>query len=252
VWNYLGDPAYYYEPFAGGLAVLLARPRPGQYEFVGDTDGLITNFWRAAKADPDLVSEWADEPPNSIDRVARLGYFQQNLPWLVARLGADPHFYDVKLAGWYAWWQSCAIYGDCKTVSIRLDRPNGIFRERVRGNLHAYLRQLSARLSNVVIYHGHWDRLARCALRNRDRDTAVFLDPPYTAASGRQPGIYRSDSHAVGRYVHRWAVAAAKLGVKVALCGYAGEYEIPASWTEHVWTSMLGRGRGRERIWFSP
>src|SRR6202011_3430593 len=113
-----------------------------------------------------------------------------------------------------------------------------------------YVRQLAERLSQVVIYHGHWDRLARCALRTRERPTAVFLDPPYTAASGRQAGIYRTDSPTVAHYVHRWALAAAQLGVKVALCGYAGEYTIPSTWTEYAWNSQFGRGR--ERVWFSP
>jgi hypothetical protein len=83
-----------------------------------------------------------------------------------------------------------------------------------------------------------------------DGDTAVFLDPPYTASSGRRPGIYRTDSATVGRQVHRWALAAAQMGVKVALCGYAGEYQIPPTWSEHAWNSRFGRGR--ERVWFSP
>lgn len=49
IWQRLGDPTYYYEPFAGSLGCLLARPSPGRYEYVGDIDAQITNFWRAAK-----------------------------------------------------------------------------------------------------------------------------------------------------------------------------------------------------------
>ena len=36
VWEALGDPANYIEPFAGSLAVLLGRPRPGKVETVND------------------------------------------------------------------------------------------------------------------------------------------------------------------------------------------------------------------------
>src|SRR5689334_10050621 len=98
VWRRFGDPAYYFEPFVGGGAVLLARPRPGKYEFIGDADGLISNFWRAVKHAPDEVAEWADDPPSSIDKVARLAYLERQLPSLVARLEADHRYYDTKLA----------------------------------------------------------------------------------------------------------------------------------------------------------
>jgi hypothetical protein len=123
-------------------------------------------------------------------------------------------------------------------------------RERRLGTLCDYVRQLSERLSNVTVYYGNWTRLARCALRMRDRDTAIFLDPPYSKASGRRPGLYRTDSLSVAPYVKRWALAAAKLGIKVALCGYAHEHDMPADWEEVAWTSQCGGDK--ERIWFSP
>jgi DNA adenine methylase len=250
VWRRFGDPTYYFEPFVGGGAVLLARPRPGRYEYIGDLDGLISNFWRAAKHAPDEVAEWADDPPSSIDKVARLNHLKSRLSELVARLEADPDYYDTKLAGYYAYTQALAFYGGWETRSLRLDRPSGFFRERSRGTLYNYVRQLAQRLSNVTLYHGSWTRLARCALRMPGRDTAVFLDPPYSKASGRRPGLYNIDSLGVARYVRRWALAAAQLGVKVALCGYVGEHTIPPDWEEITWHAQWGGDK--ERIWFSP
>lgn len=61
--------------------------------------------------------------------------------------------------------------------------------------------------------------------------------------------LYAHDSLKVGQYVQRWALAAASADLKVALCGYAGEYNMPTSWEETQWDSNYGRGR--ERIWFS-
>jgi hypothetical protein len=45
--------------------------------------------------------------------------------------------------------------------------------------------------------------------------------------------------------------------LRIALCGYAGEHEMPG-WTEHAWKAARGYAseendnRERERIWFSP
>ena len=54
IWKRLGNPDYYYEPFAGVLGCLLRRPTPGKYEFVGDIGPYISNFLRAVKwAEPE-------------------------------------------------------------------------------------------------------------------------------------------------------------------------------------------------------
>ena len=46
--------------------------------------------------------------------------------------------------------------------------------------------------------------------------------------------------------------------LRIALCGYAGEHEMPKTWTEHAWKGARGyvaegnTNRELERIWFSP
>jgi DNA adenine methylase len=252
VWDRLGTPNWYFEPFAGSLAVLLGRPHPGRQEAVTDTDGLITNFWRSVQWAPDAVAEAADWPGNAIDLKARNKYLKAQYPGLLARLLADPRHYDPELAGWYAWCQSSAIHGSQRSSTLRLYKVDGVHRERDRGSLYGYYRDLSERLRYVTIHYGNWSRLARVArhcARLGQGDVAVFLDPPYVAAS-RKSGIYRQDSGTVAYRVHRWALAAAKWGVKVALAGYAGDYEMPKTWEEYAWASRFGRGR--ERLWFSP
>jgi hypothetical protein len=78
IWRAFGNVPNYVEPFAGSLAVLLARPSTPKVETVNDKDGLIANFWRAVKAAPDEVARWADWPVNEADLHARH-------QWLVAQ-----------------------------------------------------------------------------------------------------------------------------------------------------------------------
>jgi len=71
IWERFGDPANFVEPFAGSLAVLLARPTEPRIETVNDLDCHIANFWRAVQSDPDAVAKWCDWPVNEADLHAR-------------------------------------------------------------------------------------------------------------------------------------------------------------------------------------
>jgi hypothetical protein len=152
------------------------------------------------------------------------------------------------LAGWYAWCQSSALHGSQRSSTLRLLKAgDGVHRERDRGSLYGYYRDLNERLRYVTIHYGNWSRLARVArhcARLGQGDVAVFLDPPYVAAS-RKSRIYRQDSGTVAYRVHHWALAAARWGVKVALAGYAGDYEMPNTWrSTHGPPGSGGAGSG--------
>ena len=100
IWQRLGNPVVYVEPFAGSLACLLARPDgAGQREIVCDLDGGISNFWRAVTAEPDLVAAWADYPTFHADLTARHKWLRAWFAEHSAELSADPHFYCAKVAG---------------------------------------------------------------------------------------------------------------------------------------------------------
>ena len=105
VWERLGtDAQNYIEPFAGSLAVLLARPGgAAKWETVNDLDGHLTNFWRAVRADPEAVAQHADYPCSEIDLHARHLRLIQACGELTAKLQADPDWYDAKAAGWWVW-----------------------------------------------------------------------------------------------------------------------------------------------------
>ena len=88
IWERFGDPSHYYEPFGGSLGTLLARPEPlsdlrQRYEYVGDADCQVTNFFRAAKlANPDELARLADWPASQLDLEARNYWLQERRQWL--------------------------------------------------------------------------------------------------------------------------------------------------------------------------
>lgn len=121
IWERLGNPRHFIEPFAGSLAALLGRPDPPAIETANDADAYLANFWRATKEAPEEVAAHADWPVNEADLHARHR-------WLVGqsefreRMMADPEFYDTRIAGWWVWGLSCWIgSGWCDTSRFGRD-----------------------------------------------------------------------------------------------------------------------------------
>jgi hypothetical protein len=117
--------------------------------------------------------------------------------------------------------------------------------------------KLADRLRDVRVCCGEWTRvLGRSTL---GVDTAhgmtpcgVLLDPPYQHEL-REKRMYREDTD-VSTAVREWALEhGANPQLRIALCGYEGEHEMPEEWTCVEWRSTgSGKNRLRERIWFSP
>lgn len=104
VWARFGDVGRYVEPFAGSLAVLLARPTPFKgREIVNDADGLLVNMWRAMAQDPEAVADWCDWPATESDLHARHAWLVGQRESLTKKLEGDPDYFDAKAAGWWLW-----------------------------------------------------------------------------------------------------------------------------------------------------
>ena len=104
VWQALGDVDCYTEPFAGSIAVLLARPGGAHgLETVNDLDGHLCNFWRSIQAHPEEVARAADYPVIEIDLHSRHKHLNDRTDELAQALGDDPRYCDPLLAGWWAW-----------------------------------------------------------------------------------------------------------------------------------------------------
>jgi hypothetical protein len=72
-----------------------------------DLDAYLANFWRALQRDPETVAYWADYPVNETDLHARHRWLVQSRKARasMARVKAEPDYFDAKIAGWWVWGQ---------------------------------------------------------------------------------------------------------------------------------------------------
>lgn len=103
MWERLGNPGNYVEPFAGSMAVLLQRPDEPRVETVNDIDGHLCNLWRCMQRCPDRVADAADWPVSELDLHSRHRYLTKLRGKLAARCEADPEFCNPTIAGWWIW-----------------------------------------------------------------------------------------------------------------------------------------------------
>lgn len=77
----------------------------------------------------------------------------------------------------------------------------------------------------------------------------------------RAPSLYGTESADVAHDVREWAIANGRnKKLRIALCGYEGEHEMPADWQCVAWKAAGGyaaaagnaENSAKERIWFSP
>lgn len=263
VWQRFGDVPNYIEPFAGSLAVMLARPHAPRTETVNDVNGYLVNFWRSVKHQPEAVAYYADNPVFELDLHARHRWLRHEGAAIVEKLREDPYFYDAKVAGWWVWTASLLIGGwrEEEVKGIPSPFPYGVKGISVRNNLPVTMCELSARLKNVSIACGDWKRIIGDSFtvnwNSAPTLTAVFLDPPYDGFAD----LYGSEFSTAA--VREWAIANGDNPLfRIALCGYECEHEMPESWVCVAWKSNGGYSNQRkdksndnkhkERIWFSP
>ena len=285
VWKRLGDVPNYVEPFFGSGAVLLRRPYVPKIELVNDKDGMVSNFWRSVCQDPEQTAYHADWPVNECDLHARHAWLVGQKESLQSKLEGDPDYFDVKIAGWWAWGMSCWIgSGFCsgqgpwhvvggKLINTNND-GNGICRKLVhlgdtgvgvnriaRPELLDWFTDLSNRLRHVRVCCGDWTRVLGPSPTFWLGLTGIFLDPPYSQKL-RDTTLYRIEDD-ISAAVKGWAIANGNNPLlRIALCGYENEHEMPDSWDTYHWQTnggygLQGKGRGRENrekevVWFSP
>jgi hypothetical protein len=126
IWRRFGDPAYFVEPFGGSCQCLLRRPTRPQHEIVGDVDGHISNFFRAAKWAPEQMARHCWFIPSEVDLFARHAELMKRRDDLERKLRADPCYFDAELGAWWAWGISLWIgTGWCQKLSAQRPQLGG-------------------------------------------------------------------------------------------------------------------------------
>jgi hypothetical protein len=281
IWVALGpDVTNYVEPFAGSAAVLLARPGGrGKIETINDADGFVSNFWRAMASDPEAVARHADWPVNEVDLHARHARLVGMRGELTADLMGDPNYFDARIAGWWVW-GVCAWIGSgwCSGSGPWVQAAGRLFDTRQLPHLGdagqginddtpviwAHLQPIAERMRNVRVACGDWERVCSPSVTTRHGVTGVLLDPPYSStAANCFAGAYAVDDDAVSSKARAWAIEHGDdPKLRIVLCGYEGEHEMPPSWSVVEWKAHGGYGGGgggrgdanshRERLWLSP
>lgn len=277
VWQALGDVPNYVEPFAGSLAVLLARPHAPKTETVNDMDCLLTNFWRAVAMAPDEVAAYADWPVNEVDLEARHYWLVRQKDAVRDKMG-DPDWFDAKVAGWWVWGLSVYIgagwcdgagpwrhdgerwsksgdagRGVCRKLPHLGSAGRGVHRALPhlgnagmgvhRGGAHQLMRDLAARLRRVRVACGDWERVCGPSVTFKHGVTGVFLDPPYSLENRSE--VYAHDCDDVARRVTVWALEnGGRRDMRIIVCGYQGEHEAltDAGWRVEAWKAHGGYG----------
>lgn len=273
----------------GSAAVLLGRPHwpfeSRRTETVNDANCFVSNFWRALQADPMTVAKHCNWPVNEADLHARHLWLVNVGKKHVEQLRTDPDYFDAKIAGWWVWglcqWigSGWCHHPEWKKLPHLGDDGRGIHRPSQQlphlgtdgmgedtSGLIEYLHALADRFRGVRVCCGDWSRVCGPTPTIKLGLTGVFLDPPYADAANRKADLYAIDSLNVAHDVRKWCIENGdNPELRIALCGYEGEHEMPDSWDCVAWKANGGYGsqgtsgktNGREnstkeRIWFSP
>jgi DNA adenine methylase len=283
VWPRFGhDVNSYLEPFAGSLAILLGRPGgAGKYETVNDAAGMISNFWRSVRADPQEVARYADYPVIEQDLHARHQWLVDQIPELTRKLEEHPDHFDAKIAGWWVWGKGCWI-GDgwCQHPEWR-QRPDlssnngvhalsrqtpdisarrGVHRKipNVHGNrgVHVHAESdgaiqdrlvlLAERLRHVRVCSGDWKRICSpSSMGTNPSGVAQGIAPVAIYLDPPYPGyehLYQEGSLSVQKEVLEFCLEwGPHPRVRIALSGYEGDYELPG-WEVIAWKAHGGYG----------
>ncbi len=286
VWQALDD-CHYIEPFLGSAAVLLARPESHikNLATVNDIDAFLSNTWRSLQKDVDTVAKWADYPVDECELHARHVWLLQNKEQLGVKLMGNVDYYDARAAGYWLYGM-CAWIGEgfCSGKGPWWPDDNGVLTKRTAGPgisrpmphlsdagvginrtntiIHDLLPLYVARLRNVRILCGDFERVLGPSVLNASGVAGVFLDPPYSKGM-RGAGIYNNDADDVAARVNHWCVGVTGK-TRVVLAGYEGEHNNleALGWTKYRWTGVTGYAGQRkegvndnhtlERIWCNP
>jgi DNA adenine methylase len=206
----LGEHTQYFEPFAGALSVILAKP-PAQKETVNDLHGDITNLAR-------IIQEvgWAEMLYERLQRVVMCEGLLEDAQAFLESEPLVPEEPALERAYWFfiaSWMGRNGTAGTDRPdyqIAVRWTKNGGSPTQRFRNAVES-MPAWHRRLLNAVV-------LQRDAFEIIDRfedcpETAIYADPPYAAESRSnlsEDGVATSGGGG-GRYLHEFTHAGAGL-----------------------------------------
>lgn len=243
---------HYVEPFAGGLAVLLAKDPEGCSEVVNDVNRRLTNFWNVLKDDVAF---------SIFERIVQAIPFSEPEWNIATRGGLAENPVEEAVAFFVNCRQSLAGRRDAFAAITRARTRRGM-NEQAAAWLGAVdgLREVHYRLRRVVILDS---RDAVEVITSEDGpETLFYLDPPYLHETRATTGEYE---HEMTREQHRLLLASlVTIDGKFMLSGYPSplydEFAAREGWPHvdfDVPNSAAGGDEKRrmvERVWcnFEP
>jgi len=237
---------HYVEPYAGGLAVLLAKSPDGISEVVNDIDGRLTNFWKVLQ-DEVMFAEF--------HRLVEAIPFSE-VEWREARDTSASFRQSVGKSEMVR--EAAAFFVFCRqSLAGRMKGFASISRSRTRRNMNEQasawitavdgLPAVHARLRRVVVL----DRPAIDVLRSEESEDSLFyLDPPYLKETRSVPEVYGFEMSRVD-HCELLDVIRSVRG-KIMLSGYPSDLYDAAlvDWNRHTFdlpnNAAAGRSKARE------
>jgi len=219
---------HYVEPYAGSLAVLLAKPRAA-HETVNDLDGDLMTFWRILRDQPDDLARVCSLTPHARAEHAAA--------------------YDL---------EACSDLERARRVWVQLTQGRAGVRTRTGWRHYVNPAGSSASMPRYLAgYAGRMldtaERLAGVSLEarpaldlirsyGRDPKVLLYVDPPYLGST-RQSGGY---VHEMKDEVDHRDLAAALLEARAAvvLSGYHSPLydDLYRGWDRHSFAASTGQG----------
>lgn len=233
----LPEHDHYVEPFAGSLAVLLAK-KPSRAETVNDLDGDLVNFWRTLRDRPEDLAHLALLTPHSRDEYesckaerADDDLERARRVWVLLTQGRS---HSMKPTGWKNAVKATARQPLTDTLVTFASR----------------IMPAAERLKYVTIENR--DAVEMVREYGRDEGVCIYADPPYVGST-RSSGNYRLEMLADDLHSN---LARALLSCRstVVLSGYASSLydELFAGWHRlefPVTRGLHGQAKAPEVLW---
>lgn len=173
----------YLEAFVGGASVLLAKPL-GASEYINDTNGELTNFWRVL-ARPTAFNQFK----RMVDATPLSQWHFENAEYEACSLYQKEYGPDATSAYKYFVRMRMSRQGLAKDYCTPTSRPRREMNEQSSAWLSAVdgLPEVHGRLRQVEV----WNRPATEAIRKLDcSGLLVYADPPYLHETRTTRGEY--------------------------------------------------------------